>query len=314
VRDEGVCAQAQPIVDPARATGNRGPASWQNAAVKLVMTLLVRDEEDIIATNIEYHLAQGVDFFIATDHHSADRTPEILERYRRKGVLHHITETDAAYMQHRFVTRMARMAVRDYGADWVINNDADEFWWPGEGRSLKDALAAVPADARAVRAERQNFVPRPDTATHGFLETMTVRETQSRNSLGAPLPPKVCHRGSIDIEVDMGNHGVRRVGAPVAAVDGGISILHFPERTYRQFAHKIAVGTEAISSDRALDPYGGTWRMLYDRLKRGDLESYYRERELDDDDVRQGIAEGRLQHDTRLRSFMHDVSERLSQD
>lgn len=46
--------------------------------VKLVMTLLVRDEEDIIADNIRFHADQGVDAFIVMDNLSTDRTPDIL--------------------------------------------------------------------------------------------------------------------------------------------------------------------------------------------------------------------------------------------
>jgi hypothetical protein len=42
---------------------------------RIVMTLLCRDEEDIVGYNIAYHLAQGVDFVIATDNASQDRTP-----------------------------------------------------------------------------------------------------------------------------------------------------------------------------------------------------------------------------------------------
>jgi hypothetical protein len=35
--------------------------------MKLVMTLLVRDEEDIVADALDFHLAQGVDQVIVTD-------------------------------------------------------------------------------------------------------------------------------------------------------------------------------------------------------------------------------------------------------
>ena len=41
--------------------------------MKLVMTLLVRDEDDIIASNIDFHLNRGVDFIIAMDNLSVER-------------------------------------------------------------------------------------------------------------------------------------------------------------------------------------------------------------------------------------------------
>ena len=40
--------------------------------MKLGMTLVVRNEADIIEANIDYHLAQGVDFVLVTDHGSDD--------------------------------------------------------------------------------------------------------------------------------------------------------------------------------------------------------------------------------------------------
>ena len=49
--------------------------------MKLVMTLKVRDEDDVLEDNLRFHRALGVDFFIVTDNGSVDRTPEILSRY-----------------------------------------------------------------------------------------------------------------------------------------------------------------------------------------------------------------------------------------
>src|SRR4051812_17470085 len=47
--------------------------------VKVVMTLLVRDEVDIVDVNLAYHLARGVDGVIVTDHRSTDGTRERLD-------------------------------------------------------------------------------------------------------------------------------------------------------------------------------------------------------------------------------------------
>jgi hypothetical protein len=35
--------------------------------MRVVLTLLVRDGGDIIRSNVEYHLAQGIDHIIVTD-------------------------------------------------------------------------------------------------------------------------------------------------------------------------------------------------------------------------------------------------------
>ena len=53
--------------------------------MRLAMTILVRDAEDLIETNLRYHRAQGVDLFLIGDNGSTDRTLEILEPYREAG-------------------------------------------------------------------------------------------------------------------------------------------------------------------------------------------------------------------------------------
>ncbi len=129
--------------------------------MKLVMTLLVRDEADIVDAQIAFHLDAGVDFVVATDNRSEDGTTEILERYAREGMLHLIREPGDDLRQSEWVTRMARLAATEFGADWVINADADEFWWPRGGDS-RASSRAVPDRFGVVRGAWRNFVPRPD--------------------------------------------------------------------------------------------------------------------------------------------------------
>ena len=81
--------------------------------MKLVMTLLVRDEADIVDAQIAFHLAAGVDLVIATDNRSEDGTTEILERYEREGRLRLIREPGDDLRQSEWLTRMARIAATD---------------------------------------------------------------------------------------------------------------------------------------------------------------------------------------------------------
>ena len=127
--------------------------------MKLVMTLLARDEADVVDAQIAFHLHAGVDFVVATDNRSEDGTTEILERYQRAGRLHLLREPGDDMRQDEWVTRMARLAATDFGADWVLNADADEFWWP-RGGSLKDVLALVPERYGLVRGCWRHFLPR----------------------------------------------------------------------------------------------------------------------------------------------------------
>ena len=176
--------------------------------MKLVMTLLVRDEQDIVRENLDFHLAQGVDQVIVTDNGSEDDTVEILREYESRGVVRLLFEPSDDYSQGRWVTRMARLAATE-GADWVINNDADEFWWPRAG-SLKSTFEQLGDEVGLLVAHRQNFVPRPEDG-RPFWERMTLRERESLNPLGKPLPPKLAHRAHPEITVAQGNHKVEGV-------------------------------------------------------------------------------------------------------
>jgi glycosyltransferase involved in cell wall biosynthesis len=267
--------------------------------MKLVMTLLVRDEQDIIAEHLDFHLAQGVDEVIVTDNGSVDQTLAILRDYEARGVARIILEPSDDYSQGRWVTRMARMAAED-GADWVINSDADEFWWPRSG-SLASTFEGLDSGIGVVVARRTNFVPQPED-DRPFWERMTVRERESLNPVGKPLPPKLAHRAHPEITVVQGNHRVQGADLGERLDDGTVEILHFPMRSYAQFENKIVKGGQAYARNRELsDKVGRTWRRLYEVWEQGDLPAHYADSVVSDPD-RDDLVE-----DTRLRDYLREL-------
>jgi len=276
------------------------------------MTLLVRDEADIVASNIDFHLDQGVDFIIATDNLSVDRTTEILRAYERRGVLHYIHQPADDYAQDRWVTAMARLACTEFEANWVINNDADEFWYPEHG-NLKSVLAAVSSSCDALSIQRVNFLPRTATDEAFFADTMIVRQLRSLNLFGEALPGKVCHRAFADIEVNRGNHGVRRDGRALVTSPAAVTILHFPMRSYLQFANKISKGGAAYErSTDASATSGSAWRKLYELYRSGELEGWWLKQVFDDSMINEGLRTGSLVRDDRLHRFFRQLRQARS--
>lgn len=267
--------------------------------MKLLMTLLVRDEQDILAANIEFHLSQGVDFFLITDNLSVDGTRDIAESYVRRGVAQYFFEPGDDYVQHRWVTRMARMAASIYAADWVINSDADEFWMSlAQPSNIKEQLQHIAAGVEAFDVARSNCAPVESGETGSFSSRMVLRERESCNTDGQPLSPKVCHRGFSDIEVEQGNHRVRRGGKTLSTQPGPLRILHYPVRSYAQFENKIKKGGAAYARNRDFPPdVGSTWRNLYEVWRAGGLPACYQKMVITESEARRRIVSGDLLFD-----------------
>ncbi len=273
----------------------------------LVMTLLARDEIDIVDSWLAFHLNAGADLVIATDNRSQDGTTEVLERYARTGQVRLIREPGDDLRQDEWVTRMARLAATEYGADWVINSDADEFWWP-RGASLAEVLAAVPPRYGTVGAFLRVFCPRP--GEERFADRMTVRFSalapiNDPASLYKPIR-KILHRGHPEIQVTRGNHAL--IDSPFAPLRGWFPIecFHFPLRSEAQCAHKAMLQGEAFSKHIARPPTAYHADM-FSALRSGRIGEYYEALVVSDEELERGVAEGRLVIDTRLRDVLSQL-------
>jgi hypothetical protein len=287
--------------------------------MRLILTLLCRNEIDIIENMIRFHLGHGVDFIVATDNGSSDGTRECLQRYVQSGKLLLIDQPESTHDQAIWVSAMAQIATEQLGADWLIHSDADEFWWPHNG-DLKTALQAVPPEVVALTVGRTNFLPPPGNSGQEGLDSgcfhqrQLLRERCSLNSLGQPLPGKICHRALAGISINDGNHGAALAGQALSApMTSAIEILHFPIRSLEQFRAKITHGAQALANNPRLHPQvGATWRQVYqEHVLGGTLGAYYESLCLTTDERERLIQAGRLLNDPRLHDWFEGHSPSL---
>ncbi len=266
--------------------------------MKIVMTLLVRNEEDILDAHLSFHRAAGVDLVLAIDNDSDDSTSDILDSHARDGFVDVRRET-ADLQQAEWVTELARRAATEFGADWVINSDADEFYWP-RGGTLKEVLAAVPEQYGGVRGMLRNFAPRP----HGddfFAERMTVRVCNPGAEDNTPYSPrfKAMHRGDPNVKVFWGSN--RAISRGLDPLSGWypIDVLHFSIRSLEQCRDKF-LRWYAIAPSRFRTA-------AYDADQRGAMREFYESYVVDDEALDKGLADGTLAIDTRLRDALRSL-------
>jgi hypothetical protein len=270
------------------------------------MTLLARDEADIVDAQIKFHLNAGVDYVIAIDNLSQDATTEILESYARDGELHLIREDSEYLQQSEWITRMGRLAATEFGADWVIHSDADEFWWP-RGESLKDVLASIPARYGIVRALLRHFVPRPDDDSF-FADRMTVRMSTAApiNDPRSLFRPnlKIIHRADPNATVSIGAQ--RLIDSSLVPLRGWypVEFFHFPVRSLEQCERKYAHQQTGLGQTPS--PYYDRVRAL---IEEGRLDELYESLVVDDAALEQGLEDGSLVIDTRLRDALQALQD-----
>lgn len=121
------------------------------------MTLTPGPDAEVLDAQIAYHLNAGVDVVLTAAGASQD-VEEALERHVYGG---HVVKAHSG------------AAVADQAADWVIDSNAGEFWWP-RGEGLKDVLIAIPPRYTIVQALARPFVSRVDGGG-SFDDRMTIR-------------------------------------------------------------------------------------------------------------------------------------------
>lgn len=273
--------------------------------MRLAMTLMVRDEADIVGAMLDHHLGQGVDTIIVTDNGSVDGTAEILADYERRGLIELRHDPVHRKQQSPTVTRMARDAAVEHGADWVINADADEFWIPqSPGLTLKQAFERIPTAIQAFEVPVHDMIGPAALAGTGLqrLAYRDLRTTEQLRDVGlhAHATADVAHVGSAEVEVVQGNHFVNLENRGDVPDGAAIEVLHFPWRSWAQYSRKVRNAGSAYENSELTPSPNHHGMRDYRRLLDGVLLPLYLCRHPDAEELATGISEGTYVPDRRI--------------
>jgi glycosyltransferase involved in cell wall biosynthesis len=226
---------------------------------RVAMTLLCKNEADIIRQHITYHLPK-VDFLIVTDNGSTDGTREMLAAFESERVI--VGDDPTPFnMQFKHVDRMIRMA-RDRGADWVVNSDADEFW-------VGDFQAVAQRYRRRWYSAlwAPSFRMRPCCAENAG-ETDPIARMRWRERAPDKGFRKVFHETARYLKIDQGNHNVHiRGGRKVELLPDEMRICHYQWRGFAHYLRKCVDISKAYESSGLREIYGQHLKRVYNVWK-----------------------------------------------
>lgn len=231
---------------------------------KIIATMLVRNEEDIIAECLAHNFANGIDEVILMDNASTDRTREIAATFKN---VHIIDEPSNEYRQDLWQSRMGEMAL-ELGATWVVPIDGDELWCG------IDNIRLVSPNFGVVLADCLFDHPPTDMIEEPFsVKQMPCYQRHERH-FGKWHSGRFAYRPYKGVKIAMGQDNI-------IDYDGGIGLMkelwlhHYPIRSYDRYAKKIKIGVEAIENGKHHPFVGSHWKESYRLLQAGKLREVY---------------------------------------
>jgi glycosyltransferase involved in cell wall biosynthesis len=266
----------------------------------LVMTLLVRDEIDIIEKNILFHLNSGVDKIVAIDNGSVDGTRDILEKYKKKGVLDYWVINKHTYEQDKWVSSMAKYAKNILHASYIMHCDADEFWYSkcGLKRELENMHDVLFVPVKNILPPSLGHINNSffDRFKYEVVKTKliegVVKDRVSSKLLFYDYPKKIITRSKFT-KIGYGNDSVYSKKKMVTSISKNICIYHFPIRSFEHFKQKVINGGSSYLNNPNKNPsIGWHWKAWYKIFLKGNLRNEYIKIALENDVCKKYLKTG----------------------
>jgi len=245
----------------------------------LTMTILIKNEIDIIEKNIRYHAKKGVDSFVVMDNNSTDGSREILDELSKEFEITIIDEK-GVYNQAKWMTKLSNIAKEKYNPTWLIPNDADEFWYTEN--SLKDVL---PNKGAVLTVDRFNFLLYEDldawynskirVENPIFYRKHTQLDVDKISIVLTKISPKVIIKPKGLLWIRGGNHKALHINnikdyfKHYDKIDrfNKINVYHYPIRSFEQFKKNIENRKKLLEKKAKMGPHYRRWVRLLDEGK-----------------------------------------------
>lgn len=274
---------------------------------------------DLVAPFLAHLEKLGARAVLAMDYDSDDGTREVLASERWAGLVHRIPFPGLANLDPSNVT--LAVARERFPDAWCLFCDPDEFL-ACDGMDLQATAAREHwSGSDLVRIARRNMTaPRSRVADIGRMPfpaifTLRIEERSERSQqqrtdwrLESPwiftaIPEKVLVRLAACSSIGAGDH-VATVASGRSLVSASARLLHYPFRTYAQFAEKVRNAEVDLSSNPHLPPgFAWHWRRWIDLHRNDGLEAEYLEQFIDDAKVGAMLASGALVEDLSVARF-----------
>ena len=242
---------------------------------KIILTLPVKNESDIIESYCRYNLTYS-DGLVIYERGSIDNTKEIIKKLIAEGLpIYLYDDPDIVFSDVNIANEMAKRAVDKYNADLVIYLEADEFICHIDGINPRETLECMCENVEYITPWRTYVYGQEPDITRGFMPNnfkcyrnpvleyhkhkkamisrFLLKTKQAEFTVGAHklvFPPK--HEGSVRVEIP-----------------SKLVYAHFPLRSKAQFMAKSI--TKRIYHNFILMSSGKGWgsqyRLVWDDLK-----------------------------------------------